>query len=369
MRRAVADCEEAVELACRIARRVIETQDMRLRFEIMQKDKTVPRMFNPVSLAEGFSGTALFLFALGSLGFEDFTRAGWAHLRTAFAAANRNHGTSLFAGLSGLLAATRFAARVVETDHTVDRVLSDLHDSCIQLLLRELHQTPKNRRQNLSLLDGLTGAMLPLNVSARTEFVRHHRAATRERSQAAPPDLEGMAHGLTGAISFRISQGAPKAELQRYAELIETAADTTHPAWCNGLAGRILVLVKIHSRLHEQSRLRCAIDQLLEVCSTPVQDAGICHGTSGLVLTANAAFNVTSDARFLTVAERQTARLLRAVREVLETLEHDGRAEACGIGDGLLSGLAGVGLTLASLNGVLDPDWLSLFQLQTSDFA
>lgn len=160
---------------------------------------------------------------------------------------------------------------------------------------------------------------------------------------------------LTGAVSWLASNVLPAASKSIFSNVAETR-DPSRLAWCYGDLGVTLALTEAEGAL-DRGSMGPLISRLAESIArrkpedTFVVDAGICHGSAGLVMLCNQLARRIGSEKLENAAERWSSALLDARKPDPDSggfLRWNGFDKKYEYGPGYLGGLAGIGLVALS---------------------
>jgi len=363
-------------------------------------------------LGGGSAGTAIFFAELARVTRSQ--RDGDAAIermdRSIDALADEVRSAGLYAGITGIAWATEYvAARLFDT-HDDDDACDEIDDA----ITRNLCEVPwrgqydlisglvgigvyalARRRRAPSLCDRVVERLLELRrveASGTTWFTEPALLSSTQRTQA-PHGMHnlGLAHGVPGVIAFlghalacaghdvagvledstrwldgqRLSDASPSAF-----GWWSGAGATSNPsraAWCYGdpgIAAALLIAAKAlaHPEL-EQAALRVAH----RAAGRPWQssgavDAGLCHGTAGLMHIFHRIYRATGDETCRRAACEWFDRTLAlrgdgGVAGFTPHLVDEKQDPLPGQATGMLNGAAGIGLALLAAVGNAAPGW------------
>jgi lantibiotic modifying enzyme len=205
----------------------------------------------------------------------------------------------------------------------------------------------------------------------------------------------GIAHGVAGYINFLTYLGNNfkhlKADVakslkeclnylelykkynfdskQYYPNIFLIETSTIHEArlaWCQGDMGVSNCLFNAGSLLNENYLIEDALDlmnntRLISIEEAGVNDISICHGSTGIVLQYKlAAIRYNLD--YSEEINRWFDKIREQTRNFEEFLSFDG-VDGYNKSINILDGSAGLGLTILTLEGKIDMDWLKILNL------
>lgn len=366
-------------------------------------------------LAGGDAGVALLHAWLARAGMGDGERAG-SYLDAAVdALATRPLPTALYGGFSGVA----WSAELLQGDAADDG--EDFNAEIDDALLTHLGQSPWTTHYDLvsgpvglavyalERLPRPSGAALMEQVVARLEEiaapmpgggVSWHTAWDLLPEYQRPAYTRGhynlgVAHGvpgvvavlgqacaagvaadrarplLRGAVEWLLAQELPADSPSRFA--YSAAPDSTpspsRAAWCYGDPGIAAALLVAARGAGEEAWEREALRIARSAARRPeddtgVVDAGICHGAAGLALVYHRIFQATGDEELGEAARAWARRTLEMEKPGEGVAGYRSWGPARGGGDpawqddaGLLTGAAGVALTLLAAATPVEPEW------------
>lgn len=187
---------------------------------------------------------------------------------------------------------------------------------------------------------------------------------------------------LDGAVEWLLAQELPADARSRFAYSAsqEVEAAPSRAAWCYGDPGIAAALLVAARGAGEEAWEREALRIARSAARRPVEDAGVvdagvCHGAAGLALIYDRVFQATGDEEMRDAARlwtRYTLELRRPGEGVAGFLSFGpprGGGTSVWLDDaGLLTGAAGVALTLLAAATPVEPEW-DRFLLVSSRFT
>jgi type 2 lantibiotic biosynthesis protein LanM len=283
-----------------------------------------------MALADGYTGTALFLAELGRLSGTDRYREladlaarplpGMLRLLADNPDLAAAVGPGGFSGLGGIAYATARLAQLLDTPEL---------RAAVPDALTALDAAAADPSAPADVADGVAGALLAARavhaetaLPAAADLVRALTRSLGSRADRGPrPDGPGFLWGRAG-LAWALGE-------RTAADPDAASAADPDPGWCSGLAGATLP-----ARSHDRYlSLVCAADR------RPLPDHSLCHGELGLL-------------EPLLEIQPHGDPLRRASLRLLRSVERHG--PGCGTTDrvptpGLLTGLAGIGYGLLRL--------------------
>jgi len=343
----------------------------------------------------GNSGIALLFSAIGRLAGENRWSLA-AHEQLKSAAQDMNGHPGLFAGLSGLL----FSAACIDANQ-----YAALISSCIDRLSEYVAMvnpaTIPSSTAQYDLISGAAGILIALDAGCAPEQVcsplRQYLlwlcsdpqgARWRVRTNGSPdlraPCLNlGVAHGIVGALSslaFCAAADELRSTLPAL-NLLEDVFQSSHratvwptaiaddgivrgrQAWCYGAPGFAAVLLHLGIRLNRHDLLAWSENLMLEVANLEPQhwclaDHAFCHGTIGNAMLFHIAGRALNQPLLEARANELTSEVIAAFNPDLpygfRSVGINGETDDVTI----LTGAAGIALSLLYLNGAIDGKWL-----------
>jgi lantibiotic modifying enzyme len=373
-----------------------------------------------VYLAEGTAGIALFCAYSQTSKLAPMRELAFDYLAPAVdALAAQPMNASLFTGFAGIAWAAHHVTTLLG-DPSYD-LGSDI-DVALETYLRH---SPWNHRYDLMhglvgvgvyclerancpaatrclelIVERLSGLAAPSDIGLR--WHTHPNLLSPHKKESHPQgyfDL-GLAHGLPGIIALlgrihaagisrektgRLLEGAVQWLLrQKLPDSSQSSFPALHVpgrqpegcrlAWCYGDAGVAAALLlaarSVGETLWEQEALeiaRRAAARDVETCG--VVDAGFCHGSSGLAHIFNRLYQATHDEIFAIASRYWIERTLQFSKPGdgpagYRFLAADNKGQSGWQARyGILSGIAGIGLSLLAASSALEPCWDRIFLL------
>ena|SRR5579864_369807 len=194
-------------------------------------------------------------------------------------------------------------------------------------------------------------------------------------ARSAGLEMDAAQELLAGAVEWLLGQMLPPGAGSCFGDAVApgVAPAPARLAWCRGDAGIALALLAAARASGEPDWERQALGIARAAAARPrdqarVRDGGLCHGAAGLAHLYNRLFHATGDPLFKAealawierlLAQRQPGRGLagwlswRAVREVSDREVAFDWVPV----PGLLTGVAGIGLTLLGAVSPVEPAW------------
>lgn len=363
-------------------------------------------------LGGGSAGTAIFFAELARVtGSQRDGEAAMERMdRSIDALAEQVHGAGLYAGIAGIAWATEYVAGRLFDTHDEDDACDEIDDAIAQHLCEVPWRGQYDlisglvgigvyalarRRRAPTLCDTVVARLLELRrveASGTTWFTAPTLLSDTQRSQA-PHGMHnlGLAHGVPGVIAFlghalastdqsvaevledttrwldgqRLSDASPSA----FGWWSGPGADPnpSRCAWCYGdpgVAVALLIAAKALANTElEQAALRVAHRAARRSWqSSGAVDAGLCHGTAGLMHIFHRIYRATGDETCRRAACEWFDRTLAmrgdaGVGGFTPHLVDEKRDPLPGQATGMLNGAAGIGLALLAAVGTSAPGW------------
>ena len=325
--------------------------------------------------------------------------------------------SSLYSGFTGIAWAVELVGRLLGTEGE-DRN-GDIDEALTRLLGRYPEQAPYD------LINGLTGigvyalarwpraGAVPCILGVAEQLARRARhdhdgvywwtpplwkGPRRDRYQPAGVDL-GVAHGIAGVIPFlaRVHRLGLVQQTVRplldgavgwlLAHLVDTAAGPTVPsfvaddvdpgptrsAWCYGDPGVAAALLLAGRDAGEPGWVATATGLAVRAAARPpgqtgVVDAGLCHGSAGLVHLFNRMYQMTAEPALADAARFWVERTLEfcPVPAPGRGAAPTNAARSAWNGPGLLEGAAGVALAMEAAGTTAEPAWDQMLLVSTA---
>ena len=325
--------------------------------------------------------------------------------------------SSLYSGFTGIAWAVELVDRLLGTEGE-DRN-GDIDEALTRLLRRYPEQAPYD------LINGLTGvgvyalARWPRAgavqcilgvVEQLTRRARHDhdgvywwtppswKGPRRDRYQPAGVDL-GVAHGIAGVVPFlaRVHRLGLAQQTVRplldgavgwlLAHMVDTAAGPTVPsfvadgvdpgparsAWCYGDPGVAAALLLAGRDADEPGWVATATGLAVRAAARPpgqtgVVDAGLCHGSAGLVHLFNRMYQMTAEPALADAARFWVERTLEFCSAPVpgRSAAPIDAAQSAWNGPGLLEGAAGVALAMEAAGTTVEPAWDQMLLVSTA---
>lgn len=137
-------------------------------------------------------------------------------------------------------------------------------------------------------------------------------------------------------------------------------------AWCYGDLGVSITLIRAGILFSNQEWIEIGTKIGLKTCkrkdfkSTSINDSGLCHGTSGVALMYSRLYNYTENVEFKESAEFWYINTIKEAFSDNGCLNYKAWDDVDGVyknDDGLLEGIAGIGLSLISSISKKEPTW------------
>jgi len=217
-----------------------------------------------------------------------------------------------------------------------------------ELTPQEYQEAYPEGRFDLCLAHGVAGVIGFLSECCRLDFQR--------------PRAERL---LQGAVEWLLAHKRPEDEGSTFSAFLDTVSQSCRSAWCYGDPGICASLLSAARALHNPSWQHQAILIGLKDCRRPlkdsnVTDAQVCHGAAGLAHVYNRIYQATGHREFCLAAERWLERTLD-MREpgqgIGGYLSWWGGSREWKRDPALLSGAAGIGLSLLAAVSGREPGW------------
>lgn len=175
---------------------------------------------------------------------------------------------------------------------------------------------------------------------------------------------------LEGAVNWLLSQKLPVDRTSHYAYWLAKGADLepTQLAWCYGDLGVSLALLSAarnvgHAGWQAAALALARTAARRSPAAMTVPDAGFCHGSAGIAHLFNRLYQATHEPLFCQTAQfwfEQTLQFRNPGAGVagFSHWRSDGKGSYGWVDDpGLLTGAAGIGLTLLAATTAIEPEW------------
>ncbi len=319
-------------------------------------------------LARGDAGIALFHAYLARAfpaRYGHHLDLAWDRLAAAEAAlAERPLGPGLFHGIAGIgWAGDRVRELAGEPDPAANEPIDDV-------VARYLAMSPWP--YHYDLVEGLVGLgvyalgridvgrgrdLLAAVVARLEEIAVDRDGGVAFVAPSAPGEVDlGLAHGVPGVVALLAASAPHRPAVDALLEgcvrfLVRQSPAPGRSAWCYGdpgVASALLLAARAHGdaawEAHALALARRAAARPMADCG--VEDAGLCHGATGLARIFGRIHRTTGDAGLADAARIWLARALDC-----DVPRAHARAP------GFLEGAAGAGLTFAAALSSLEPDW------------
>lgn len=180
--------------------------------------------------------------------------------------------------------------------------------------------------------------------------------------------LEGVIRrGINGVLSLYKNSKDNTSCFPNYIDA-ETMEKVGHSriAWCYGDLGIAVTLVRAGISFSNQEWINRGIEIGLKTCkrkdfkSTSIIDSGLCHGTSGVALMYSRLYNYTENVEFKKSAKFWYIQTIKEAFDNNGCLNYKAWDDMDGVyknENGLLEGIAGIGLSLISSISKEEPTW------------
>jgi hypothetical protein len=175
---------------------------------------------------------------------------------------------------------------------------------------------------------------------------------------------------LEDAVRWTLAQELPEGASSRFPSWISPGRtpESSRLGWCYGDLGIAWALLGAarwarQPAWEEQARRIALSAAAIAPAQARVSDAGICHGAAGIGHLLNRFFQSTGDPRFADSARAWLEAALRLRRPgegidgYLHFMHEPGKASRWLAEPGILTGAAGIGLTLLAASGACEPRW------------
>jgi lantibiotic modifying enzyme len=395
--------ERSFDIAAHVGLAILNPVTVGIQHDIVGEQQTYygNRVFEPPSLFQGTTGTALLHTALFQVTKSPHFRAAAQH-HLAYAAASlgdRNYPKGLLGGASGLLASASYVSRTLGGYSGIRARLSSLIFNYVSSLLEQLNELDAATMSYLDLFDGVSGMCIALALEdARGasqligSFGKWLAADSRRWLTPQKHDESliydvGLAHGIGGVLSA-LGRCLPTTDGQLAVEALIAwlqerlkVTDDLWPgkfdsegkeleggrrvAWCYGTLSTATSIWSAANRYSLAASKTWALEALERIAIVPrerwrVHDSGICHGTAGIALAADCVAKASGSS----VLESLSHVLLLEVCDAFDVRERFGyrTMDSSGVqGDnvGLGEGSAGVALALLTCSNDIDYTWVT----------